>query len=96
MTKTGIAELKAKLSDYLDKVKAGGEVVITERGTPIARLVPLDRRVQRESREERLVRKGLLRPGSGFSDEFLKPPKGDPRIGASVLAALIEERREGR
>lgn len=96
MTTVGIADLKAKLSDYLSKVKAGGEVLITERGTPIARLVPLDRRVEQESREERLIRKGLLRPGRGFSDHLLKPPKGDPSTGASVLAALIEERRESR
>ena len=96
MVTVRIADLKAGLSDYLEKVKAGGEVLITDRGTPIARLLPLERRVARDSREERLVRKGLLRPGRGFSDELLKPPKGDPSIGASVLAALIEERREGR
>jgi prevent-host-death family protein len=97
MKTAGIADLKAHLSEYLDRVKAGNEVLITERGTPIARLVPLDHAVARESREERLARKGLLVLGRGrFRKALLTAPEGDPGIGASVLAALLEERREGR
>ncbi|MBI2467866.1 MAG: type II toxin-antitoxin system prevent-host-death family antitoxin, partial [Candidatus Rokubacteria bacterium] len=34
-----MAELKAHLSRYLDQVKSGQEVVITERGRPVAKLV---------------------------------------------------------
>lgn len=97
MVTAGIADLKANLSGYLDKVKAGSEVLITERGTPVAKLVPLEPMLERDSREERLARRGLLKLGRGkFSDELLRPPEGDPAIGAAVLAALIEERREGR
>lgn len=40
MPETGIAELKGKLSEYLRVVRKGGEVVIKDRETPIARLVP--------------------------------------------------------
>jgi prevent-host-death family protein len=36
----GIAELKGKLSEYLRAVRNGVEVVIKDRETPIARLVP--------------------------------------------------------
>jgi prevent-host-death family protein len=97
MKTAGIADLKARLSEYLDRVKAGNEVLVTERGTPIAKLVPLDRAVERDSREERLARKGLLVLGRGrFRKALLAPPEGDPGIGAGVLAALLEERREGR
>lgn len=39
----GIAELKGKLSAYLRAVRKGGEVVIKDRETPIARLVPYDK-----------------------------------------------------
>lgn len=35
-----IAELKAKLSSYLAEVRAGDTVVVYDRKTPIARLVP--------------------------------------------------------
>lgn len=33
--------LRAELAAWLDKVRAGGDVVITERGIPIARLAPI-------------------------------------------------------
>jgi prevent-host-death family protein len=36
----GIAELKGRLSEYLRAVRKGGEIVIKDRETPIARLVP--------------------------------------------------------
>lgn len=35
-----IAELKSKLSNYLKRVRAGEEIVVTDRETPIARLLP--------------------------------------------------------
>ena len=38
-----VPELNSRLSDYLNKVKAGTEVVITDRGKPVARLVPISR-----------------------------------------------------
>lgn len=37
----GVKELRARLSEYLDQVEQGGEVVITERGRAVARLVPI-------------------------------------------------------
>ena len=38
----GVRELKAKLSEYLGRVADGESVVVTDRGTPVARLVPFD------------------------------------------------------
>jgi len=35
----GVRELKAKLSEYLGRAAAGEQVVVTDRGTPIARIV---------------------------------------------------------
>ena len=40
-TKAGIRELKASLSAYLRQVEAGQGVIITRRGKPIGRIVPL-------------------------------------------------------
>jgi len=40
ITVAAISQLKASLSKYLEHVKAGEEVVITERGKPIARVLP--------------------------------------------------------
>lgn len=54
----GIRELKARLSRYLREVKAGGTVVITERGEPIGRIVPYAETV--DERLGRLERAGIL------------------------------------
>lgn len=37
----GVYEAKSKLSDLLDKVRSGKEIVITRHGEPIAKLVPV-------------------------------------------------------
>ena len=43
MRTAGIREARQNLSALLDEVRKGREVVITERGRPVAKLVPLDR-----------------------------------------------------
>lgn len=40
MTRAKVSELKARLSAYLAEVRQGGMVVVYDRATPIARLVP--------------------------------------------------------
>ena len=40
MKQAGVAELKAKLSEYLRSVRKGMEVTVYDRNEPIARLVP--------------------------------------------------------
>lgn len=39
MTQVAVYEAKTRLSELLDEVEAGGEVLITRRGTAVARLV---------------------------------------------------------
>lgn len=41
-TEIRIAEFKSKLSRYLRSVQAGNEILIKDRNTPVARLVPPD------------------------------------------------------
>jgi prevent-host-death family protein len=48
-----IAELKSKLSEYLRSVRSGNEVVIKDRETPIARIIPYEK--PHEKRPQRLV-----------------------------------------
>jgi prevent-host-death family protein len=40
MTRAKISELKARLSAYLAEVRGGGEVLVYDRATPVAKLVP--------------------------------------------------------
>ena len=97
MKKAGVAELKARLTTYLKRVKAGDEVLITERGQPVAKLVPLKGAEKRGTRRERLAKAGLLQLGRGRAPKTcLTAPDGPPEIGEAVLAALLSEREEGR
>jgi prevent-host-death family protein len=94
--KAGVAELKAKLSRYLEQVRAGHEVVVTDRGLAVAKIVPVAPE-ERGSRRERLVAAGLVVPGRGrVRPSLLRPPAGDPAAGRAVLDAHVEERRDGR
>ena len=88
-----VSELKARLSEYLGQVRSGEEVVVTDRGRPVARIVPV---ADREPHLAELERRGLLRVGHGtLPKDFLDRPR--PRsAGTPVLDALIEERRGGR
>lgn len=96
MRVASITETKAKLSALLDLVKAGETVTIVERGIPVARLVPAvgTDGGDDEARLQRLERTGIIRRGTGGKSELLLTPP--PKAGASVLEALLEERREGR
>ena len=40
MRNVGIADLKAHLSEYLRTVKKGETLLVVDRGTPVARMVP--------------------------------------------------------
>jgi prevent-host-death family protein len=44
VTEVRIAELKARLSDYLRSVRRGNELIVKDRETPVARIVPLPSR----------------------------------------------------
>ena len=92
MKQTSISELKAHLSAFLDIVRRGDDVLITDRGRPIARLTPMKPREQEESRRELLVRTGRLRaPVARLPKDFLTRDLPVDREGRS-LSAIIDER----
>jgi prevent-host-death family protein len=87
-----VVELKARLSEQLRLVKAGHELIVTERSVPVARLVPLDEKERQSSRRLRLTREGTLRPGRGRLPKILQSAPAGPGVGPDVLAALLAER----
>jgi len=92
--RASIAALKEHLSRFLDAVKAGEEIVVTERGRPIARLGPVGAEEQGDARLQRLVRAGLARPPLGkLPKDFWKQSRPKDDAGRS-LTVLIEERAE--
>jgi prevent-host-death family protein len=94
VTRVSVTDLKAHLSRYLREVRRGGEVQILERGVPVARLtaVPAAASGEDHERRTRLVRAGILRPGSGDASGVLGTPP--LRLPTSVAAALAEERAD--
>jgi prevent-host-death family protein len=98
MNRFSVSYAKAHLSDLLRRVRAGKEVLVTDRGVPVARIVPV--RVGHLSETARdLVRRGVaMPPREGGSRrlvrELPRPPKA-PR-GVSLLEALLAEREDSR
>lgn len=89
-----IAELKARLSEYLAAVRAGEDVIVTDRGRPVARLTGLAGEPARHSRLEELTRAGLARPASVPLDAtFLKAARPADPEGRGV-AIVLEDRLE--
>jgi prevent-host-death family protein len=96
VVKISVSQLKARLSEYLRRVKGGEEVLVTERGRVVAVLAPVPASRSTEDELEVLVEAGLVRPAKhGLDDSFWELRRGGDPDG-TVLAALIEERREGR
>ncbi|HSW29714.1 MAG TPA: type II toxin-antitoxin system prevent-host-death family antitoxin [Longimicrobiales bacterium] len=102
MKKASISILKAHLSRYVDAVKSGDEVIVTERGRPVARLSGLDPSREPAGRVALLIREGRLRPPwrPGATAEFLAHAGGSGRPAVDPtgrsLSALLEEREGGR
>jgi prevent-host-death family protein len=96
MKTAAVSEIKARLSEYLNQVKAGMEILITDRGKPVARLVPLSRSKGLKESMVRMEKQGLIRVGSGkLPKNFWRIHRPDDPNGM-VLKALLEEREVGR
>jgi len=89
MSHVGVRELKNSLSRYLKRVQKGEEIVVTERGRSVARIVPakgsnLSRML------EPLLRDRTVRWGGG-------KPRGSRRRpvlqGQTLSGMVIEDRR---
>jgi prevent-host-death family protein len=93
MKTAAVSKLKASLSEYLSKVKAGEEVIVTDRGKPIARIVPL-KRGEMPAHLLMLEKAGMAKIGTGkLPKGFLELPRPkDPKNRA--IKALLSERRQ--
>ncbi len=77
----GVRELRNNLSRYLDRVRDGDEVVVTDRGRAIARVVP----VGSERVLDRLIAEGIVTPARQSKQRASKPIK--TKGGVSDLVA---------
>jgi prevent-host-death family protein len=98
MKKASITEAKNNLSKLIDGLASGSSVLIVDRGRPVARLEPVTSGVAPDNeRLARLIRAGIVRARSGKpARSVLSSPPPQAKGGSSALAALLDERREGR
>jgi prevent-host-death family protein len=87
----GLRELRHHTSEVIARVRRGETIEVTEHGTPVARLVPLER-PKRAGILARLEAEGRLRPArnAGYVPQRLHPVTGaEPN---PLTTALLEER----
>ena len=83
----GVRDLKNNLSRYLERVHEGEDVIVTDRGRPVARLGPVDGPTDRLAA---LVAAGIVRPP--VSTVRRRPDRRIKAIG-SVSDLVAEQRR---
>ena len=94
MKNVNIAELKNQLSRYLAEVKAGQELIVRDRNTPVARIVPITADIDKEEELHILAAEGKIRLREvPLDDSFWDLPA--PKISMdAVRKALRSERDE--
>ena len=80
----GVRELRNHLSRYLDRVRDGDELIVTDRGRAIARVVP----VGSERTLDRLIAEGIVTPARVKRSRVPKPIKTK-----STVSDLVGEQR---
>ena len=90
MERIGVQELRQHAGRYLARVAAGESIEITDRGRPVAHLVP----VAADPSEE-LVRQGVITPAAAGADLLdIRPgTTEDENALSDALAALRAEER---
>lgn len=87
MRQVGIAELKARLSEYLRAVRRGETISVLDRETPIARIVPATERTTLYVR----------RPAASAPALNRVPLPGKPlKLSVDIVDLLLEERQGPR
>jgi prevent-host-death family protein len=92
MERIGIRELRQNASRYIERVKAGETLEVTERGRPVAVLAPLPKPT---SGLDRLIAEGRVTPATGRIEDLPPPIKvDDPDISRKIREALDETRAD--
>lgn len=97
MKNAAVSALKATLSQFLAYVKKGEELLITERGKPIAKIIPLRHSPAAGLSElYELERAGVVKIGSGHLPKNFWTTRRPVDARGLARKALVMERSEGR
>lgn len=97
MKTANIAQLKNGLSAYLAEVKRGGQVIVSDRNVPFAKIVPLDYSDDYDAEELDLIAKGIMRPPQvreTMPDSFWENDEDLPNVPLEKLLEVIREDRD--
>ena len=94
MKTAAIAKLKATLSKYIDYVKSGEEIMITDRGKPVAKIMPIVGGISGDARRMSLIRRGIIRPGKGSVSRDLLLNLPIVNISQGDIDRIIREERQ--
>ena len=90
----GIRDAKMHLSKYIKMVQQGAEVIITDRGRPVGKIIPIQtRELPLDERIKRLEDQGLVDPIGGKGLVKIPPPIPVPDDIAQKM--LQEDRNDG-
>jgi prevent-host-death family protein len=92
MIKIGLREANLHFSKYVKMVKDGKEVVLTERGMPIAVIKPIPHEGETESRVKVLEEQGILKRARKGAFPVHKPIT----IRGKPISEIVAEEREER
>jgi prevent-host-death family protein len=87
--RVGVRELRQNLSVYLRLVKEGKILEVTERGKPVARLVPPS---TGDVWFDAMIAAGKIRPATGDLSDL--PPPEKVRPGEKPLSEILQEMRD--
>ncbi len=89
----GIREAKTRLSQLLKMVQKGNEILLTERGRPVGKIVPLPKEaLPLAVRVRELEQAGLVESASSCRHRALPPPIP---VTGEVAQRLLREDRDG-
>lgn len=83
-----VSDLRAHLSEWLERARGGEEVVVTERGLPVARLLG----ISAAATLERLVADGVIGRAER-TQRTIATGRSRPRPRRSVSALVSDQRR---
>lgn len=92
METASVSGFKTSLSAYLRLVQKGEEVLITDHGRPVAKVLPVSPTETLPEHLQEMIRDGLARPGSGvLPKNFWDLPR--PKVSKGTLRDIMSEER---
>lgn len=93
LARAGIREIRDRFSKYIDRVRRGEEIIVTDRGRDVAVIRPVRSGDSVDALLDRLQAEGVIEPMDSW--EPLEPYSGPPIGGKPLSEYVIEERESG-